>query len=460
LDAGEECDDGNTTNDDGCDSECLLECGNGVLDGDEECDDGNTDDGDGCDAECLTEGFCGDGVLDVGLFEECDDGNNFSGDGCSAACQIESSQSCTPNPPTTFPEGTYTIPGIGAELLDNARLLPGDAPCEFSLDPNHAFAVFNVCDYGIDGPRGLIVDLTSGQVASQDPVPGGWGAEFLTVPNAADTEPQACVVGNNPDGLYLGCWYPADNQYPAGFGMWLAMEWASTITDIWTDGASTDGFAYLNQTDSTFHWQSGHIPSTSGWTEEHSITNYGSWMGDSYQNTTPVSAQGGFNGNPVAFITTGAPGKLFWGDPAGQIATYVGDVENYPWRFRCESGVCFVTSFSPGNLSVITWPDQNQAPVIRQTGVVVGDGTSYTDIKDNGDGTVTALSTGWTDNSYSLTTVNKTDGSIVSNTKVTLASCNKPPQAMFLNDTQMLTVCSGDSGYQIFNIGQTGPSGN
>jgi len=31
--------------------------------------------------------FCGDGVLDPG--EECDDGNNIDGDGCSAACRIE-----------------------------------------------------------------------------------------------------------------------------------------------------------------------------------------------------------------------------------------------------------------------------------------------------------------------------------------------------------------------------------
>ena len=62
-------------------------CGDGTLDAGEECDDGNTVDGDGCSAVCTIEPFCGDGTLDAG--EQCDDGNNTDGDGCSAVCTIE-----------------------------------------------------------------------------------------------------------------------------------------------------------------------------------------------------------------------------------------------------------------------------------------------------------------------------------------------------------------------------------
>lgn len=71
-------------------------CGDGVLDEGEQCDDGNNVDGDGCSAECTVESYCGDGVLDEG--EECDDGNFVDGDGCSATCQMEGSGlgSCTP----------------------------------------------------------------------------------------------------------------------------------------------------------------------------------------------------------------------------------------------------------------------------------------------------------------------------------------------------------------------------
>src|SRR3989344_4127509 len=95
LDAGEQCDDGNTTNGDGCSAQCTIEqdepqCGDGTLDAGEQCDDGNTTNGDGCSAQCTIEQDepqCGDGTLDAG--EQCDDGNTTNGDGCSAQCKEE-----------------------------------------------------------------------------------------------------------------------------------------------------------------------------------------------------------------------------------------------------------------------------------------------------------------------------------------------------------------------------------
>jgi cysteine-rich repeat protein len=70
VDPGEECDDGNRTNDDGCSNSCLANtCGNRRLDFGEECDDGNTRDGDGCDATCGLVA-CGNGRLELG--EACD----------------------------------------------------------------------------------------------------------------------------------------------------------------------------------------------------------------------------------------------------------------------------------------------------------------------------------------------------------------------------------------------------
>ncbi len=91
LDVGEECDDGNNVDGDGCSASCTVEaqssCGDGTLDVGEECDDGNTVNGDGCSSVCTLEPFCGDGNVDTG--EECDDGNNVDADGCSAACLVE-----------------------------------------------------------------------------------------------------------------------------------------------------------------------------------------------------------------------------------------------------------------------------------------------------------------------------------------------------------------------------------
>ena len=86
LDPGEQCDDGNFINGDGCDVNCTVtRCGNGILDPGEQCDDGNLFDGDGCSSRC-TIPRCGDGFVDLG--EQCDDGNVFDGDGCSSHCTI------------------------------------------------------------------------------------------------------------------------------------------------------------------------------------------------------------------------------------------------------------------------------------------------------------------------------------------------------------------------------------
>ena len=111
--SGEQCDDGNLVNGDGCSSQCLIEgfCGNGVKEGSEQCDDGKhcsdretrcvsesmcvkfkdsscvPRDQDGCSSRCMTDFVCGNGIKE-GL-EQCDDGNINSGDGCSSLCVSE-----------------------------------------------------------------------------------------------------------------------------------------------------------------------------------------------------------------------------------------------------------------------------------------------------------------------------------------------------------------------------------
>ena len=133
---GEQCDDGNYRNDDGCDMFCQIErpiplpdagtppppppmdaspppppmdaapppvptdaappkdgpgpgvCGDGIVNTGEECDDGNTKDNDGCSSSCRYE-YCGDGIVQQALGEQCDDGNYRNDDGCDMFCQIE-----------------------------------------------------------------------------------------------------------------------------------------------------------------------------------------------------------------------------------------------------------------------------------------------------------------------------------------------------------------------------------
>jgi cysteine-rich repeat protein len=93
VDSGEQCDDGNLVESDGCTNACIA-CGNGQLTpGLEECDDGNREEGDACTNTCVL-ARCGDGVQRRDIaegavgFEACDDGNGVATDTCTNSCTL------------------------------------------------------------------------------------------------------------------------------------------------------------------------------------------------------------------------------------------------------------------------------------------------------------------------------------------------------------------------------------
>ncbi|HWA77724.1 MAG TPA: DUF4215 domain-containing protein [Polyangiaceae bacterium] len=127
IDPGEDCDDSNKNDKDGCNQACRVEadcqcqtagaactctavCGDGKLSSIEVCDDGNMAGGDGCSADCKTVEpdfqcrvpgkhcvpICGDGKLTPP--ENCDDSNTMSGDGCSSTCLTEPGWDCSKLP--------------------------------------------------------------------------------------------------------------------------------------------------------------------------------------------------------------------------------------------------------------------------------------------------------------------------------------------------------------------------
>ena len=98
-------------------------CGDGIIQSElgENCDDLNRLDGDGCSANCRIElgwncsgepsmcteiiAVCGDGIIDGA--ESCEDGNAASGDGCSDTCQVEEGFACLGLPSNCF-EANFT----------------------------------------------------------------------------------------------------------------------------------------------------------------------------------------------------------------------------------------------------------------------------------------------------------------------------------------------------------------
>jgi cysteine-rich repeat protein len=155
----EECDDGNVSNNDGCNSECKIEeqrlvaaasvCGNGVLEIGEECDDSNRRDNDGCTTTCLLEiGICGDGVVQSLLGEQCE-----GSDSCikcrfySISCgdgKLDEKEECDNGPQNSTlsdadcrPDCSLSRCGDGiidsTELCDDGNRLNGDSCDRFCL---------------------------------------------------------------------------------------------------------------------------------------------------------------------------------------------------------------------------------------------------------------------------------------------------------------------------------------
>ena len=133
--SNEQCDDGNTLNNDGCSSVCQTEtpitpvCGNGILQNGEICDDGNTTNGDGCSSACQIEipttPVCGNGIVESG--EICDDGNTTNGDGCSSVCQIEVITNCT----VTSTPGCEFFPNTGSASTIQGFDNLGNSPASY-----------------------------------------------------------------------------------------------------------------------------------------------------------------------------------------------------------------------------------------------------------------------------------------------------------------------------------------
>ena len=86
MQPGELCDDSNVSDLDACTAACALNvCGDGLLyTGVEVCDELTATAT--CDADC-TLPACGDGELNEAAGEQCDDGNLLEGDGCSSTCK-------------------------------------------------------------------------------------------------------------------------------------------------------------------------------------------------------------------------------------------------------------------------------------------------------------------------------------------------------------------------------------
>lgn len=177
IETGENCDDGNASDGDGCSAACLIDegwycdgavpsvcttiCGDSIIGAPaESCEDGNDVNTDDCTNECQV-AVCGDGILWDGV-EVCDDGGTDAGDGCDATCAIEAGFACPDSLGACFP-AIFLADGSGAT---------SGSLYAVSLDGTTS-SVLGAIGVGVTGmafdPEGVLyaVTATAGASASQ-----------------------------------------------------------------------------------------------------------------------------------------------------------------------------------------------------------------------------------------------------------------------------------------------------
>jgi len=136
--------------------DCPVEpiCGNNIMEEGEQCDDGNTEDLDGCSSTCqleqiIPEPICGNNIMEEG--EQCDDGNTEDLDGCSSTCQLEQipSECCDDSDCTTdYYSDKYCSGGDVYRDFHNFTCILGECVEEITNELFDECDSDEVCDNG------------------------------------------------------------------------------------------------------------------------------------------------------------------------------------------------------------------------------------------------------------------------------------------------------------------------
>ena len=186
-------------------------CGDGIISSTEgeQCDDGNLIEGDGCDHHCMEE-ICGNNLLQHGAGEECDDGNTLDGDGCTATCMYPETP-CATDLDCVFAHNSACDWDDCDEVAGICRPVHGNiygdvCGADFPLPPNGAVNLTDVlCTLNAFG-LGNMVNCPNADVVSAGSTncPGGNGivnlTDILKVLNAlgAPTSPTATYFCDCP----------------------------------------------------------------------------------------------------------------------------------------------------------------------------------------------------------------------------------------------------------------------
>ncbi|MFA5047932.1 MAG: hypothetical protein WC516_02720 [Patescibacteria group bacterium] len=231
------------TSTDYCDDGChntgntnIGVCGNSKIEPGEDCDDGNIKDGDGCAHNCLLEGIsksdgCGNGIVEGN--EQCDLGNDNSdsGTGCSTKCLYRSNYADS---------GSYFHTNYGFFCGDNI------IHSTTTTQGKKTFSFGEICD----GSRGCTGDCRhTGTLPLSSGCPNKIYDSFDALPASTASNSDNPFGGVDPNTVYRNVWINnAGGSFP---NIWSSMASGGTSNShsIITGGAVSDGqSAIINNT--------------------------------------------------------------------------------------------------------------------------------------------------------------------------------------------------------------------
>ena len=152
----------------------------------------------------------------------------------------------------------------------------------------------------------------------------------------------------------------------------------------------------------------------------------------------------------VLIVTAGdgTTGKVYLADSAdpGAALTAVADVGSDPRRLRHDGDIAAVSNFGSDDLTVMTWT--GNTVTVTEASVAVGDGPVGIDLLRLGTGNVAIASTGFNDDTYTVTIVDA-DGNLVDSTTAAVPDGGQAPgHASWTTrgqDVYLLISCNGSN---------------
>ncbi len=357
----------------------------------------------------------------------------------------------------TLPDGKTLAEGFEAELAAKLRctftndFVPPTGgivstpinDLELIVDTANAFGLGPGRRVTASGTNGIaLIDLDSGSVARVDGNLIQFTSDFLPalaaplLPSPLDDDGDTLIQWSRDTSIFR-TYDPVAERFPT----FLQLGPGRSDYHYLGGEPSTEGALFVSGTSVT-----NVVPADDGsrnYDSQFPLIEPFAWVN---QGVAPFTAFAETAGGPALVATNGSPSQLFVTDPDESVpadqVSLAANLGNDTRQLRCRDGLCASSNCGSDTLSIIVWDGAQSASVTANPSV--GDCPIGLDVEPLGDGAI-FLSTGFFDDTFTLTRVSSS-GSIVSNeTSDTPGGCTAPTSGVLFSDGSLALGCNGEN---------------